>query len=148
MASLKFSKAALPSKAGGSDVNRREGARRAHQASFPFGDLLRFAPRRRTHRAGQSSGLSVRARTAERLGMPGTLPDRSKSLQSRRQPRQDVLQVAHQAVVALLKMGAFLSLFTANIVPARFTPTMCCIWPEMPMPRYTFGASIMPDTPM
>ena len=125
MASLKFSKAALPSKAGGSDVNRREGARRAHQAS-----------------STAKRGLS------ERLGMPGTLPDRLKSLQSRRQPRQDVLQVAHEAVVALLEDGAFLSLFTANIVPARFTPTMCCIWPEMPMPRYTFGASIMPDTPM
>ncbi|EQI14935.1 UNVERIFIED_ORG: hypothetical protein QOE_2079 [Clostridioides difficile F501] len=40
----------------------------SHQASFPFGDLLRFAPRRRTHRAETPCGRFVRARTAERLG--------------------------------------------------------------------------------
>jgi len=41
-----------------------EGFGGAHQAS--------------SARAGQSSGLSVRVRTAERLGMPGTLPVRSR----------------------------------------------------------------------
>ena len=71
------SKAVPPSKA----AQRREskgGCPACPPSEFPFGDLLRFAPRRRTHRAGQSSGLSVRARTAERLGMPGTLPVRSR----------------------------------------------------------------------
>ena len=46
-----------------------------------------------------------------------------------------------------LKIGAFLSLFTAMTVAERLAPTMCCIWPEMPAAMYSFGVTVMPETP-
>ena len=45
-------------------------------------------------------------------------------------------------------MGACSSLLMANDTLARSTPTICCIWPEMPMPTYMSGVSMSPDTPM
>ncbi len=49
--------------------------------------------------------------------------------------------------MGILENGASGSLLTAMMQSESFMPAMCWKAPDMPMARYTFGFTVLPDVP-
>ena len=60
------------------------------------------------------------------------------------QKGHDLEQIADNAIVATLKMGASGSLLTATITFEVFIPARCWIAPEMPQAMYRLGVTVLP----